>query len=107
MIIPAVPGCGCDYRCLALDMRRSNVICVCPRNWNLDQNGKSCICKIFQPYLLSLLNRYLMLIFFAVNDSETDSYTPPLITVLIVIIVVLVIAFGALCFILCKKMFYI
>lgn len=45
LILPAVPGCGCDYRCLALDARRSQVACICPRNWKLDVDGKSCICK--------------------------------------------------------------
>lgn len=42
LIIPAVPGCDCDYRCLALDESRSQVACVCPSNWRLDSDGKSC-----------------------------------------------------------------
>lgn len=45
LIIPAVPGCDCDYRCLALDSKRSQVTCICPKKWKLDGNGKSCICK--------------------------------------------------------------
>lgn len=42
LIIPAVPGCDCDYRCLALDESRSEVTCVCPANWKLDIDGKTC-----------------------------------------------------------------
>ncbi|KAK9701781.1 Low-density lipoprotein receptor domain class A [Popillia japonica] len=43
MIIPAIPGCGCDYHCLALDPRRSKIACICPANWKLDVDGKACI----------------------------------------------------------------
>ncbi|KAI4469994.1 apical endosomal glycoprotein precursor [Holotrichia oblita] len=43
MIIPAIPGCGCNYRCLALDPRRSKIACICPTNWRLDVDGKACI----------------------------------------------------------------
>ena len=41
-IIPAIEGCGCDYRCLALDPERSNVRCVCPTGWFLANNSRSC-----------------------------------------------------------------
>ncbi|KRT83614.1 protein kinase, partial [Oryctes borbonicus] len=43
LIIPAIPGCGCNYRCLALDPRRSKVVCICPSNWRLGPDGKECI----------------------------------------------------------------
>lgn len=43
LIIPAIPGCGCNYRCLALDPRRSRIACICPKNWELDIDGKQCI----------------------------------------------------------------
>lgn len=42
-IIPGISGCGCDYRCVALDARRSLVKCICPPNWKLDQGGKVCL----------------------------------------------------------------
>lgn len=41
--IPAVRGCGCKYRCLALNVRRSQVACICPKDKTLDVDGKSCI----------------------------------------------------------------
>ncbi|XP_031358672.1 ALK tyrosine kinase receptor [Photinus pyralis] len=45
LVIPAIPGCGCNYRCLALDARRSQVACICPKDWKLDSDGKTCIRK--------------------------------------------------------------
>ncbi|XP_017768942.1 PREDICTED: leukocyte tyrosine kinase receptor [Nicrophorus vespilloides] len=42
-IIPAVPGCLCDYRCLALDAKRSLTTCICPKTWILDDNGRTCL----------------------------------------------------------------
>ncbi|XP_062558487.1 tyrosine-protein kinase receptor isoform X1 [Armigeres subalbatus] len=35
LIIPAIQGCGCDYRCVALDEYRSTVGCICPDGWTL------------------------------------------------------------------------
>lgn len=43
MIIPEIDGCNCDYKCVALDIERSEVSCVCPKNWKLDDNKKTCI----------------------------------------------------------------
>lgn len=43
LIVPAVPGCDCDYRCIALDESRSEVACICPINWKLDSDKKTCI----------------------------------------------------------------
>lgn len=45
LIIPAVSGCGCDHRCVALDARKSQVTCICPDTWKLDEDGKSCVRK--------------------------------------------------------------
>lgn len=47
IIIPAIPGCDCNYRCVALDARRSQTVCICPKNWKLDVDRKSCISKLF------------------------------------------------------------
>lgn len=44
MIIPAVVGCGCDYRCVALDEYRSVTQCICPEGWRL-RNNTACECK--------------------------------------------------------------
>ncbi|EAA00311.5 AGAP012070-PA, partial [Anopheles gambiae str. PEST] len=35
LIIPAIQGCGCDYRCVALDEYRATVGCICPDGWTL------------------------------------------------------------------------
>lgn len=47
LIIPAQSGaCSCDYRCLAMDMYRSQTKCVCPSSWLLANDTTSCIlCK--------------------------------------------------------------
>ncbi|XP_024885516.1 leukocyte tyrosine kinase receptor [Temnothorax curvispinosus] len=42
-IIPAISGCGCDYRCVALDRYLSETKCLCPQGWLLSNNSKSCI----------------------------------------------------------------
>ena len=45
IIIPAVVGCGCEYRCVALDEAMTNVKCICPPGWHLGQNNRNCIRK--------------------------------------------------------------
>lgn len=48
VIIPAIQGCGCDYRCVALDEFRSMVACICPEGWRLRmENYTACDCKFF------------------------------------------------------------
>lgn len=43
IIIPAIEGCGCDYRCIALDEYRTTVRCICPEGWRLKRdNNTSC-----------------------------------------------------------------
>lgn len=47
IIIPAIEGCGCDYRCVALDEYRSEVACICPQGWILSPyNYTSCERKL-------------------------------------------------------------
>ncbi|XP_075168825.1 anaplastic lymphoma kinase [Haematobia irritans] len=41
VIIPAIEGCGCDYRCLALDEYRSSVKCICPEGWRIRKDNTS------------------------------------------------------------------
>ena len=40
-IIPAIPhpGCGCDYRCVALDEFSAMVACICPEGWRLKKDN--------------------------------------------------------------------
>lgn len=46
ILIPAIEGCGCDYRCVALDEYRSLVACICPEGWQLKpDNLTSCESK--------------------------------------------------------------
>lgn len=52
-IIPAIEGCGCDYRCVALDEFMSVTSCICPEGWILkSENETSCECKNFIFYFL-------------------------------------------------------
>ncbi|XP_033330553.2 anaplastic lymphoma kinase isoform X2 [Megalopta genalis] len=42
-IIQAISGCGCDYRCIALDQYLSETKCLCPPGWLLSNDMKSCV----------------------------------------------------------------
>lgn len=46
-IIPAIVGCGCAYLCAATNQLRSSVVCICPSDFKLGPDGKSCICEYF------------------------------------------------------------
>ncbi|KAJ6632780.1 ALK tyrosine kinase receptor, partial [Pseudolycoriella hygida] len=35
------PGCGCDYRCLALDEFAANVVCICPEGSRLKKDNQT------------------------------------------------------------------
>lgn len=51
ILIPAIEGCGCDYRCVALDEYRSLVACICPEGWRLKpDNLTTCECKFNPDY---------------------------------------------------------
>ncbi|XP_017466502.1 PREDICTED: ALK tyrosine kinase receptor [Rhagoletis zephyria] len=41
IIIPAIEGCGCDYRCIALDEYRTSVRCICPDGWRLKRDNQT------------------------------------------------------------------
>ncbi|XP_076300861.1 anaplastic lymphoma kinase isoform X1 [Lasioglossum baleicum] len=41
-IIPAISGCGCDFRCIVLDQYLSETKCLCPPGWSLSDDLKSC-----------------------------------------------------------------
>lgn len=42
-IIPAISGCGCDFRCISLDQYLSETKCLCPSGWLLSNNSRSCV----------------------------------------------------------------
>ncbi|CAH0545803.1 unnamed protein product [Brassicogethes aeneus] len=81
LIIPTIPGCNCDYRCVALDARKSTVACICPKNWRLDEDKQTCI-----PL-----------------PSVDDSYPTWFVIGLIATIICLSLAFGMVCFILYNR----
>ncbi|KAK0161971.1 hypothetical protein PV327_008362 [Microctonus hyperodae] len=42
-IIPAISGCGCDFRCVTIDRHLSETKCLCPPGWQLANDSHSCI----------------------------------------------------------------
>ncbi|XP_002006595.2 ALK tyrosine kinase receptor [Drosophila mojavensis] len=72
IIIPAIEGCGCDYRCVALDEYRSKVRCICPDGWSLKRdNNTACerqeeAGKSSFQYLVSILMVSLAVLFICI-----------------------------------------
>ncbi|XP_030566432.1 ALK tyrosine kinase receptor [Drosophila novamexicana] len=72
IIIPAIEGCGCDYRCVALDEFRSKVRCICPDGWSLKRdNNTACerqeeAGKSSFQYLVSILMISLAVLFICI-----------------------------------------
>ncbi|XP_073844464.1 anaplastic lymphoma kinase isoform X3 [Musca autumnalis] len=67
IIIPAIEGCGCDYRCLALDEYRSSVKCICPEGWRIRKdNTSACDMPVTDTiplkYLISFFTVLMMLL---------------------------------------------
>ncbi|XP_068993762.1 ALK tyrosine kinase receptor isoform X2 [Neodiprion pinetum] len=42
-IVPAISGCGCDFRCVAIDEHLSKTKCICPFGWLLGNDTRSCV----------------------------------------------------------------
>ncbi|KAL1518252.1 hypothetical protein ABEB36_001900 [Hypothenemus hampei] len=83
VIIPAIiEGCECDVWCVALDERRSETTCICPKDFKLADDKKSCISGI-------------------VNLSHP--YPPWFVVGLIVTVFCLTVAFGMVCFVLYNR----
>lgn len=63
IILTAIEGCGCYYRCLALNARKTQAACICPKNWRLGDDGKSCIRKhfVFIKNFVFILNFQLLM----------------------------------------------
>lgn len=69
-IIPGIDGCECDYRCLALDARRSETVCICPESWRLDEDGKRCLVEeipdtVYPTWFVAILIGCLILVVLA------------------------------------------
>lgn len=53
ILIPAIEGCGCDYRCVALDEYRSLVACICPEGLRLKpDNLTACECEYLEVFVV-------------------------------------------------------
>lgn len=42
-IVPAISGCDCDFRCVALNQYLSETKCLCPPGWLLSNDSRSCV----------------------------------------------------------------
>lgn len=106
IIIPAIasPGCGCEYRCVALDEFSANVACICPEGWRLKRdNLTACECK----YILRCFGGHLHFLHFNYNllfavINKPDVPMEYLIVFFAVVSILLIAALAALIFILCK-----
>ncbi|XP_066597119.1 leukocyte tyrosine kinase receptor [Prorops nasuta] len=79
-VVPAISGCGCDYRCIALDQFLSETECLCPAGWKLGNDSKSCL-----------------------TDSETSVTHQTFMFMLIGVSTILVLAFSGLCLLLYNR----
>lgn len=97
ILIPAIEGCGCDYRCVALDEYRSVVACICPDGLRLKaDNLTACECKRGLPKLPSPLMT------FSFSVIEEPPSIDVLVYLLIIITTVLAISLVFLFMMLCK-----
>lgn len=62
VIIPAIQGCGCDYRCVSLDEYRSVVACICPEGWKLRANNYTAC----DSDIVDKLDMNIVILFFAI-----------------------------------------
>lgn len=105
IIIPAIEGCGCDYRCVALDEYRAEVACICPQGWILNPfNLTQCESKSFNTNFFNYLQMYLFffLVTGAVLPDQPMSFVIPLFGVLSI---ALILALSFLMVMLCKFFF--
>lgn len=94
IVIPAIRGCGCKYRCLALNARRSQVACICPKDWKLDVDGKSCIRKHYLRFKFCKTYSSVLVL------EPADTYPDWVVVLLFFMFLSVVIAFGFVCFML-------
>ncbi|KAF3419780.1 hypothetical protein E2986_07868, partial [Frieseomelitta varia] len=67
-IIPAISGCGCDFRCVSLDRHLSETKCLCPPGWFLSNDSISCVMAneskvTHQTYMILLIAASIGLLF--------------------------------------------
>ncbi|KAK1117952.1 hypothetical protein K0M31_015619 [Melipona bicolor] len=67
-IIPAISGCGCDFRCVSLDRHLSETKCLCPPGWLLSNDSISCVMAneskvTHQTYMILLIAASIGLLF--------------------------------------------
>lgn len=97
ILIPAIEGCGCDYRCVALDEFRSVVACICPDGLRLKaDNLTACECKRASP------NSQAHSLTFSFSVIEEPQSVDVLVYLLVIITTVLAISLVFLFMMLCK-----
>lgn len=102
IIIPAIEGCGCDYRCVALDEYRANVSCICPQGWQLSPfNTTSCESKYFFRGLKKLKPLFTFQ-FIVIEIPHDPASMTNYIILLIIVASILVFALACLILMLCK-----
>ncbi|XP_008548464.1 ALK tyrosine kinase receptor isoform X1 [Microplitis demolitor] len=79
IIVPAISGCGCDFRCVAVDRHLSETRCLCPPGWQLGNDSRSCVA------------------------DELDLTNQTMKIILIIVCFILAVSFSALCFILYNR----
>ncbi|KAK9299944.1 hypothetical protein QLX08_007170 [Tetragonisca angustula] len=67
-IVPAISGCGCDFRCVSLDRHLSETKCLCPPGWLLSNDSISCVMAnetkvTHQTYMILLIAASIGLLF--------------------------------------------
>lgn len=100
ILIPAIEGCGCDYRCVALDEYRSIAACICPDGLRLKpDNLTACECKLFfEPVKIeSIINAPLILLTVIEEPSSNDILVYLLVIITCVLAISLVFLFMMLC----------
>lgn len=97
ILIPAIEGCGCDYRCVALDEFRSVVACICPDGLRLKaDNLTACECK------RASQNSQAHSLTFSFSVIEEPQSVDVLVYLLVIITTVLAISLVFLFMMLCK-----
>ncbi|XKL67743.1 hypothetical protein PGB90_003234 [Kerria lacca] len=57
LIIPSVSGCGCSFKCAAMDEARTTVKCICRSGTNLGTDTRNCILRRCQEQQKELTER--------------------------------------------------
>ncbi|XP_012251030.2 ALK tyrosine kinase receptor isoform X2 [Athalia rosae] len=79
-IVPAISGCGCDFRCVVIDEHLSETRCLCPSGWLLGNDTRSCV-----------------------MDGDSDTAHQTFMILLIAVSIGLLFAFSGLCLLLYNR----